>query len=61
MVGGIAQKAYAVSRTTADVFFVPQEGLLEATTGAPELNIVPVTSLHDILSWISEHQPDTTL
>ncbi|URN94435.1 MAG: PDZ domain-containing protein [Candidatus Pristimantibacillus lignocellulolyticus] len=61
MVGGIQQKAYAVSRTTADVFFVPKEGYLEATTGAPELNIVPVTSLRDILSWIEDHQTDTTL
>ncbi|MCR8659098.1 PDZ domain-containing protein [Paenibacillus endoradicis] len=61
MVGGIEQKAYAVGRTTADVFFVPKEGMLEATMGAPELNIVPVTSLHDILLWIAEHQPDVTL
>lgn len=57
MVGGIPQKAYAVSRTTADVFFVPQEGLAEATMAAPSLNIVAVTSFDDILMWLQEHRP----
>lgn len=52
MVGGIPQKAYAVSLTDADVFFVPKEGMLDATMAAPNLRIVPVTSILDILNWI---------
>ncbi|HIW33742.1 MAG TPA: PDZ domain-containing protein, partial [Candidatus Paenibacillus intestinavium] len=60
MVGGITQKAYAVSRTTADVFFVPTEGMDEAFLSAPTLNIVAVTSFEDILLWIHEHSLDIT-
>lgn len=55
MVGGIEQKAYAVSRTDADVFFVPEDGMEEATKGAPNLNIVPVNSIFDILNWLKAH------
>jgi PDZ domain-containing protein len=55
MVGGIPQKAYAVSRTDADMFFVPAEGLAEAQSGAPELNIVPVTTIDEVLAWLKAH------
>ncbi|MGR7943095.1 MULTISPECIES: PDZ domain-containing protein [unclassified Paenibacillus] len=55
MVGGISQKAYAVSRTGADVFFVPAEGEQEARSGAPELNIVAVETIDDVLRWLKEH------
>lgn len=54
MVGGIPQKAYAVSRTAADVFFVPAAGEQAARSAAPELNIVAVDTIDDILSWLAE-------
>lgn len=55
MVGGIPQKAYAVSRTDADVFFVPAAGEEAARSGAPDLNIVAVDTFDDILAWLSEN------
>lgn len=55
MVGGIPQKAYAVSRTDADVFFVPLDGVEEAKGAAPQLNIVGVETFADITSWLQEH------
>lgn len=61
MVGGIEQKAYAVSRTDADVFFVPRGGMLEATMAAPDLKIVPVTSIFDILYWLKMHDDNEEL
>jgi len=51
-VGGVRQKAYAVSRTGADVFFVPAGQETEARLGAPDLNIVPVATLDDMLNWL---------
>ncbi|RJX38175.1 PDZ domain-containing protein [Paenibacillus pinisoli] len=55
MVGGIPQKAYAVSRTDADVFFVPKEGEQDARSAAPDLRIVPVDNIDDVLAWLREH------
>nr|WP_306813008.1 PDZ domain-containing protein [Paenibacillus soyae] len=55
MVGGIPQKAYAVSRTGADVFFVPEEGAEAAAEAAPELNVVAVGHIDEVLAWLSEH------
>jgi len=55
MVGGIPQKAYAVGRTDADVFFVPIEGLEAAKAAAPQLNIVGVERFEDVLSWLEQH------
>lgn len=52
MVGGIPQKAYAVSRTKADVFFVPRAGEEAARAAAPELRIVAVDSIDDVLAWL---------
>lgn len=54
MVGGIPQKAYAVSRTAADVFFVPSAGEDAAKEAAPGLNVVPVGHIDDILAWLAE-------
>lgn len=54
MVGGIAQKAYAVSRTAADVFFVPAAGADIARIAAPQLNVVPVYTMADIIRWLEE-------
>lgn len=51
-VGGLVQKAYTISRTNADVFFVPVENEADARKGAPDLNIVPVRTLNDILNWL---------
>lgn len=51
-VGGVRQKAYTVSRTGADVFFVPAGQVEEARLGAPNLNIVPAASLDDMLNWL---------
>lgn len=51
-VGGVRQKAYAVGRTGADVFFVPAGQEEEARLGAPDLNIVPVSTLDDMLNWL---------
>jgi len=51
-VGGVRQKAYAVSRTGADVFFVPAGQEDEARLGAPDLNIVPAATLDDVLNWL---------
>ena len=53
-VGGVRQKAYAVSRTGADVFFVPEGQEEEARLGAPDLNIVPVATLDDMLNWLKK-------
>lgn len=55
MVGGIPQKAYAVSRTGADVFFVPEEGEAAAVAAAPELNVVAVGHIDEVLAWLGEH------
>lgn len=51
-VGGLEQKAYTVSRTDADVFFVPAENEAEARKGAAGLQIVPVKTLDDMLNWL---------
>ncbi|MFF2888795.1 PDZ domain-containing protein [Paenibacillus sp. NPDC057967] len=56
MVGGIPQKAYAVSRTDADVFFVPIEGEQAARSAAPDLRIVAVSSIDEVLEWLKEHK-----
>ncbi len=56
MVGGIPQKAYAVSRTAAEVFFVPAAGAELARQAAPSLNIVPVQTIDDILQWVKEEE-----
>ncbi|OBZ12981.1 PDZ domain-containing protein [Bacillus sp. FJAT-26390] len=55
LIGGIKQKAYAISRTDADVFFVPEEQEAEARSGAPDLNIVPVKTIDDVLAWLAQH------
>ncbi|WP_338552047.1 S16 family serine protease [Paenibacillus sp. KS-LC4] len=55
LVGGVPQKAYAVSRTDADVFFVPEELAPEAKSAAPELRVVPVRTIDDILLWLQTH------
>jgi len=51
-VGGVRQKAYAVSRTGVDVFFVPAGQEEEARLGAPDLTIVPAATLDDVLNWL---------
>ncbi len=56
-IGGIRQKAYAVSRTDANVFFVPASQVDEAQTGAPELRIVGVETIDDVLTWLAGHRP----
>ncbi|GLX69302.1 PDZ domain-containing protein [Paenibacillus glycanilyticus] len=58
MVGGIPQKAYAVSRTDADVFFVPAASLEAAKAAAPGLNIVPVKTIDEVLDWLKAHAKD---
>jgi PDZ domain-containing protein len=55
MVGGIPQKAYAVSRTEADVFFVPAEAAEAAAKAAPTLNIVAVSHIDEVLDWLNKH------
>lgn len=55
LIGGIRQKAYAVSRTDADVFFVPAALEEEARSGAPDLNIVPVRTIDDVLDWLAHN------
>jgi len=55
MVGGIPQKAYAVGRTDADVFFVPLAGVEAAKAAAPHLNVVGVERFEDVLSWLLQH------
>lgn len=56
MVGGIPQKAYAVSRTEADVFFVPEEGEAAARSAAPDLNIVAVKHIDEVLTWLQKNR-----
>ncbi|RJE89777.1 PDZ domain-containing protein [Paenibacillus sp. 1011MAR3C5] len=58
MVGGIPQKAYAVSRTDADVFFVPIEGEQAARSAAPDLRIVAVSNIDEVLEWLQEHKSE---
>lgn len=55
LIGGIKQKAYAISRTDADVFFVPAELEQAARSGAPDLNIVPVENIDEVLDWLAQH------
>lgn len=55
-VGGVMQKAYAVHRTDAEVFFVPASEVDEAKQGAPAMRIVPVETLDDILNWLSANK-----
>ncbi|MFD0675814.1 MULTISPECIES: PDZ domain-containing protein [unclassified Paenibacillus] len=54
-VGGLEQKAYTVSRTGIDVFFVPYSNEQDARKGAPGLQIVPVRTLDDMLNWLRLH------
>lgn len=54
-IGGIRQKAFTVKRSGADVFFVPAGQEEEARKGAPDLNIVPVQTIDDILLWLQQH------
>ena len=58
-VGGLEQKAYTISRTNADVFFVPVANESEAKKGAPSLQIVPVRTLDDMMKWLKEHPKQT--
>ena len=51
-VGGVRQKAYTVSRTGAEAFFVPAGLEDEARRGAPDLMVVPVRTLDDVLKWL---------
>jgi len=55
LIGGIEQKAYAVARAGADVFFVPAEQEDEARKGSSELQIVPVHTLQEMLDWLAKH------
>lgn len=54
LVGGIPQKAYAISRTDADVFFVPAVSEQAARSAAPDLNVVPVRTIDDVLTWLAQ-------
>ncbi|QJC52134.1 PDZ domain-containing protein [Paenibacillus albicereus] len=54
-IGGIEQKAFAVQRAGADVFFVPVGQEADARKGAERLNIVPVATLDDMLAWLKAH------
>jgi PDZ domain-containing protein len=54
-IGGIEQKAYTVSRTNADVFFVPSTQYEDARKGSLTLNIVPVDHIDDILQWLQNN------
>lgn len=54
MVGGVKQKAYAVSKSTAEVFFVPEQAYEQAKQGAPNLNIIPVKHIDDIVMYLNE-------
>ncbi|NEW04794.1 PDZ domain-containing protein [Paenibacillus sp. SYP-B3998] len=54
-IGGAEQKAYTVSRTDADVFFVPVDNEADARKGAPGLQVVPVHSLDDMINWLRAH------
>ncbi|MFD0958545.1 PDZ domain-containing protein [Paenibacillus chungangensis] len=56
MVGGIPQKAYAVSRTDADVFFVPSAGAEAARLAAPDLNVVAVDRFDEVLEWLEQYR-----
>ncbi|WP_173275584.1 PDZ domain-containing protein [Paenibacillus sp. NEAU-GSW1] len=56
LVGGVPQKAFAVSRTDADVFFVPAALEQDARSGAPNLQIVPVETIDDVLRWLKQHR-----
>ncbi|MFF2090432.1 PDZ domain-containing protein [Paenibacillus sp. NPDC058174] len=60
LVGGVPQKAYAVSRTDAEVFFVPAELEADARSGAPKLRIVPVQTIDDVLNWLKQHPRSNT-
>lgn len=55
LVGGVPQKAYAISRTDADVFFVPAASEQAARGAAPDLNIVPVKTIDDVLGWLAQN------
>lgn len=57
-VGGVMQKAYAVHRTDAEVFFVPASEVDEARRGAPTMRIVPVSTIDDILDWLKSNKKD---
>ncbi|XEC94700.1 PDZ domain-containing protein [Paenibacillus tarimensis] len=54
-IGGIRQKAYTVYRAGADAFFVPSGQEHEAKLGAPNLLVVPVNNIFDIINWLKIH------
>ncbi|WP_028559430.1 S16 family serine protease [Paenibacillus pinihumi] len=51
-IGGIQQKAFTAERAGADVFFVPAGQENDARKGAQKLEIVPVRTLDEIISWL---------
>ncbi|GMK39991.1 hypothetical protein PCCS19_30460 [Paenibacillus sp. CCS19] len=57
-VGGVMQKAFAVHRTDAEVFFVPASEADEARRGAPAMRIVPVSTIDDILNWLRTNKKE---
>lgn len=54
-IGGIKQKAFAVERAGADVFFVPAGQEEEARQGAKQLEIVPVETIDQMIEWLAAH------
>ncbi|MDF2671271.1 MAG: hypothetical protein K0R67_3577, partial [Paenibacillus sp.] len=51
-IGGIEQKAYAIERSGADVFFVPDGQETDARRGSGELTIVPVKTVSEVIAWL---------
>lgn len=49
-VGGVAQKAVAVRRAGAQVFFVPKAEYAAARSTAGDMRVVPVTTLNQVLA-----------
>jgi PDZ domain-containing protein len=54
-IGGIEQKAYAIERSGADVFFVPDGQETAARLGSEHLTIVPVKTIDDVIAWLKAH------
>lgn len=59
-VGGVAQKAIAVRRAGAQVFFVPKGEYGAARSTAGSMRVVPVTTLNQVLDTLKSLGGDTS-
>ncbi len=54
-VGNVQYKAWGAERTGATVMFVPRQNYQDALSGATTIQVVPVDTVQDALTWLKGH------